>query len=67
MNPEQLSVEPLPQDKLEVELKRFAQMVHLELNDLRHDLSRSVRPSDGSLQPRRQSLFLEPRSFEKQT
>jgi hypothetical protein len=54
MNSEQLSVEPLPHDRLEVELKRLALKAHLEarqLNDLRHDLSWSVRPSDGPYSP----------------
>jgi hypothetical protein len=54
MNPEQLSIEPLEDDRLDVELKRLALKSHLEarqLNDLRLDLARNVRPSDGPYQP----------------
>ena len=54
MNPEQLSIEPLEDDRLDVELKRLALKSHLEarqLNDLRSDLARNVRPSDGPYKP----------------
>ena len=54
MNPEQLSIEPLEDDRLDVELKRLALKPHLEarqLNDMRSDLARNVRPSDGPYKP----------------
>ena len=46
-NPEQLTLEPLPQDKLDVELKPLAMKAHLEarqLQDQKRDLVQHVQP-----------------------
>jgi hypothetical protein len=52
--PEQLSVEPLEQDANHMRWQKIAMQAHLEatqLVDLRNDLARNLRPSDGPFKP----------------
>jgi hypothetical protein len=60
MNPEQASMEPLLDDKRDTDLKRLAMKAHLEArqqNDLRVDLARRLKPSEGPFKPGERVFF----------
>ena len=49
-----LSVDPLPEDKTQLELQRLALRAHQEARqaaDLRHDMAKRTMPSDGPYKP----------------
>ena len=53
-DPAQLSVDPLPEDKTQLELQRLAMRAHQEARqaaDLRHDMAKRTMPSDGPYKP----------------
>ena len=53
-DPAQLSVDPLPEDKTQLELQRLALRAHQEARqaaDLRHDMAKRTMPSDGPYKP----------------
>ena len=53
-DPAQLSVDPLPEDKAQLELQRLALRAHQEARqaaDLRHDMAKRTMPSDGPYKP----------------
>ena len=53
-DPAQLSVDPLPEDKTQLELQRLALRAHQEARqaaDLRHDMPKRTVPSDGPYKP----------------
>jgi hypothetical protein len=53
-NPEQLTTDPLREDKLDRIVRKLALKAHLEARqaeDLRQDLARHVRPSEGPYVP----------------
>ena len=53
-DPAQLSVDPLPEDKTQLELQRLALRAHQEARqaaDLRHDMAKPTMPSDGPYKP----------------
>ena len=53
-DPAQLSVDPLPEDKTQLELQMLALRAHQEARqaaDLRHDMAKRTMPSDGPYKP----------------
>ena len=53
-DPAQLSVDPLPEDKTQLELQRLALRAHQEARqaaDLRHDMAKRTMPLDGPYKP----------------
>ena len=53
-SPEELTTDPLTQDKIDRKVRKLALQSHLEARqaeDLRLDLAKNVRPSDGPFQP----------------
>jgi len=53
-DPAQLSVDPLPEDKTQLESQRLALRAHQEARqaaDLRHDMAKRTMPSDGPYKP----------------
>jgi hypothetical protein len=61
-NPEELTTDPLTKDKLDREIRKLALKTHLQARqqeDLRQDLARNVRPSDGPFSPSERVFFWE--------
>ena len=59
-DPAQLSIEPLAEDRTQIELQRLAlrgQQEARQAADLRHDMAKRTMPSDGPYKPGEKFLF----------